>query len=44
MDIWEFDDKFKKIYKKDFKIMLKLKIFDFVEKNNCIFEIWIDKY
>lgn len=44
MDIREFDEKFKKIYKKDFKTMSKLKISDFVEKNNRILEIWTDKH
>lgn len=44
MDIREFDEKFKKIYKKDFKTMSKLKISDFVEKNNRVLEIWTDKH
>lgn len=43
MYICDFNDKFKEYFKEDFKIIFGVDIFRFVDKNNYMFEILVDK-
>lgn len=43
MYICDFNNKFKEYFKEDFKIIFGIDIFRFVDKNNYMFEILVDK-